>query len=73
MFIKTITKTERKTGKQYKYYRLCESYRIDDKSRHRTIINMGKLENVDSKRDRKLLPDRIEQLIKGEKQLFVFY
>ena len=72
MFIKTITKTERKTGKQYKYYRLCESYRIDDKPRHRTIINMGKLENVDSKRDRKLLADRIEQLIKGDEQLFTF-
>lgn len=72
MFIKTITKKERKTGKEYKYYRLCESYRINDKPRHRTIINMGKLEGVDSKRDRKLLADRIEQLIKGERQLFDF-
>ncbi|NMA30314.1 MAG: IS1634 family transposase [Candidatus Methanofastidiosa archaeon] len=33
---------------------------------------MGKLEGIDSKRDRKLLADRIEQLIKGEKQLFYF-
>ena len=72
MFIKTITKTDQKTGKQYKYYRLCESYRINDKPRHRTIINMGKLEGVDSKQDKKLLADRIELLIKGEKQLFSF-
>jgi len=72
MFIKTITKKERKTGKEYKYYRLCESYRINNKPRHRTIVNMGKLEGVDSKRDRKLLADRIEQLIKGETQLFYF-
>jgi len=33
---------------------------------------MGKLEGIDSQRDKKMLADRIEQLIKGEKQLFVF-
>ena len=66
MFIKTIIKTERKTGKQYKYYRLCKSYRIGDRPRHRTIINMGKLEEINSKQDRKLLVDRIEQWIEGE-------
>ena len=69
MFIKTIIKTDRKTGKQYKYYRLCKSCRIGDKLRHRTIMNMDKLEGINSKRDRKLLADWIERLIKREKQL----
>ena len=34
MFIKTIVKTDKKSGKRYDYYRLCESYRIEGKPRH---------------------------------------
>jgi len=72
MFIKTIVKTDKKSGKRYDYYRLCEGYRIDDKVRHRTIISMGKLEGLDSKEDKKFLADLIESLIKGDRQLFSF-
>ena len=36
-------------GKNYLYYKLCESYRIGNKTRHRTIITLDKLE------ERKLL------------------
>lgn len=72
MFIKTIVKTEKKTGKRYNYYRLCESYRIGEKIRHRTIVSIGKLEDIDSKEDKKLLADTIESMIKGEKQLDLF-
>ena len=72
MFIKTITKTDKKTRKQYNYYRLCESYRIGDKIRHRTIVSMGKLEGVENKEDRKLLADLIELNIKGEQRLPLF-
>lgn len=72
MFIKTIVKTDKKTGKRYDYYRLCEGYRIGNSIRHRTIVTMGKLEGVDSKEDKKFLADLIETLIKGDRQLFSF-
>lgn len=72
MFIKTIIKTDKKTGKRYQYYRLCEGYRIGDSVRHRTIVSMGRLEGIESKEDKKLLADMIEQKIRGENVLFSF-
>jgi transposase len=72
MFIKTIVKTEKKTNKRYNYYRLCESYRIGNKVRHRSIVSMGMLKGIDSKQDKKMLADTIEAIVKGEKQLPFF-
>lgn len=72
MFIKTIVKTDRKTGKRYDYYRLCEGYRIGNKVRHRSILSLGSLEAIDSKEDKKQLADRIESLLQGDKQLFAY-
>ena len=69
MFIKKIDKNSIKTGKSYYTYRLCESYRIDNKVRHRTILNVGKLENI-RKEDFKLLSDRVEQKVKVVNPLF---
>ena len=57
---KKIDKSSHKTGKGYYTYRLCESYRIDNKVRHRTILNVGKLENI-RKEDFKFLCDRVQQ------------
>jgi len=70
MFIKTIVKTKKSTGKRYDYYRLCESYRLNGKPRHRTIISLGKLEALSLKEDRKLLADKIETMLTGEVKLF---
>jgi len=72
MFIKTIVKTDKKTGKRYDYYRLCEGYRLGNKVRHRPILSLGRLEGVVSKEDKKILADRIEALLKGETALFAF-
>jgi transposase len=69
MFIKKIDKSNPKKGKVYFTYRLCESYRIDNKVRHRCILNLGKLEDV-PREYHKLLCDRIEQKIKGTNLLF---
>jgi hypothetical protein len=69
MFIKRIDKSSNKTGKSYFTYRLCESYRIDNKVRHRNILNVGKLENI-RKEEFKLLCDSIEQKVKGVNPLF---
>lgn len=71
MFIKTIVKTDKKTGKRYDYYRLCEGYRIGSSVRHRSIISMGKLEAIENKTDKKLLADRIEAILKGKEDLFI--
>ncbi len=65
MFIKTIVKTDKNTGKRYNYYRLCQSYRIGVKTRHRTIITLGKLEGL-SKGEFKQLVDCIEYQIYGD-------
>ena len=70
MFIKTIVKTDKKTSKRYDYYRLCESYRLNGKPRHRTIISLGRLEKLNKKEDRKLLADRIESMLTGSLSLF---
>ena len=71
MFIKTIVKTDKKTSKRYDYYRLCESYRLDGKPRHRTILSLGSLNELKNKEERKLLADRIEDLINGSNRLFI--
>jgi hypothetical protein len=65
MFIKTIVKTDIKTGVRYNYYRLCQSYRIGNKTRHRSIITLGKLDELGDKQSYKILADRIEQLLIG--------
>ena len=70
MFIKKIDKSNRKTGKTYYTYRLCKPYRIEDKVRHRNILNPGLLEGI-RKEDFKLLCDRIEQKINGIATLFL--
>ncbi len=71
MFIKTIVKTDKKSKKRYDYYRLCESYRLNGKPRHRTIISLGTLENIKVKEDRKLLADRIEDMLNATNKLFL--
>jgi len=70
MFIKTIVKTDRTTGKRYDYYRLCESYRLNGKPRHRTIVSLGTLQNLSTKEERKLLADRIESMLTGTINIF---
>ena len=69
MFLKKIVKAAKDTGKTYEYYRLCESYRIGDKVRHRNILNVGKLNNL-NETERKLVADRIEEMLKGSGSLF---
>jgi len=70
MFLKAADKKDKTTGKIYRYYKLCESYRIGDKIRHQTYLSLGKLEELQTNEQRKLLADRIEQLLKGGQTLF---
>lgn len=65
MFIKPFSKYNRTTKERYTIYKLCESYRIDGYIRHRTIIYFGKLEELESVEEKKLLARRIEEMLKG--------
>ncbi len=70
MFIKPITIRNRHSGKIYHYYRLCQSYRIGDAPRHRTILNLGKLEGLPDRREHKILADCIERIVYKKGTLF---
>ena len=70
MFVKPITKPDRHGQNKYTYYRLCESYRIGKDTRQRTIISLGELSERCTDQERKLLADRIEDLIKSSQSLF---
>ena len=68
MNIKKICKSNKNSDKIYTYYRLVESYRTPNGPRHRTILNLGKLDIPESKF--KLLADRIEEIVTGQESLF---
>lgn len=70
MFIKTADKKDAHTGKIYRYYKLCESYRIGNKTRHRTIFILGKLEDIQSDREKKILADCIERYLGENREMF---
>jgi transposase len=72
MFIKSVPKKDKDTGKLYNYYRLCESYRLGDKVRHRNILSLGSLHELTHYQDYKYLADRIEQLVDGNPSLFAY-
>ncbi len=70
MYIRKVTKKNKKSDKEYIYYRLVHGYKIGNKVRQQTLLNLGKLENIQQS-DHKLLADRIEMLLTGERSLFV--
>jgi len=65
MFIKPYFKTNKSTKERYTVFKLCESYRIDQNTRHHIIINLGRLEELETVEEKKRLGARIEELIKG--------
>ena len=64
MYIRKVRKTDKRTGKSYFYHQLIEAYRTPKGPRQRILLNLGKLDLDD--RERKMLADRIEQLITGQ-------
>jgi transposase len=71
MFIKHNVKTDKKTAVQYRYLRLCESYRIGHNTRHRTVVDLGIVPALDTREKQKEFADRVEQLLKGSTLLFL--
>ena len=65
MFIKPFPRYNRTTKQRYTIYRLCESYRFDGHIRHRSIIGFGKLEELETDDEKKLLAKRVEDMLQN--------
>ncbi|MBE3122388.1 MAG: IS1634 family transposase [Thermoplasmata archaeon] len=63
MFIKPFQKYNKTTGERYCVYKLCEGYRINGDIHHRIIIGFGRLEELETVEQKKLLATRVEELI----------
>lgn len=65
MFIKPFSKYNKSTGERYLVYKLCESYRKNGGTYHHIIVNFGKLDELESVEEKKLLANRTESLIRN--------
>lgn len=65
MFVKFILRYNKTIGQRYHIYRLCESVRKNGIPCHQKIIGLGKLEELDTDEQIKLLGSRIEALLKN--------
>jgi transposase len=63
MFIKPFFKYNKTTGERYTVYKLCESYRLNGSIHHRIIIGFGRLEELKTVEQKKLLASRVEELV----------
>lgn len=69
MYIRHVEKKNKGSEKSYSYYRLVHGYKIGNKVRQQTILNLGKLEGLPAL-DHKALADRIEMLLTGTLSMF---
>ena len=74
MFIKVIHKVVKSTGERVSCYRLCESYRFDNATKHTNILHLGRLEELPDVEQKRALAIRLNELVKeshtGIKSLF---
>lgn len=66
MFVKPLVKYNKSTKQRYNIYQLCESFRLDGRIRHRVIVGLGKLDDLPSEEQKKLLGKRVEELLTGQ-------
>lgn len=69
MYIRKVNKKNKNSEKSYNYYRLVHGYKVGNKVRQQTLLNLGKLEEIPVKKH-KALADRIEELLTGVNSLF---
>jgi len=65
MFLKSFSKYNKTTKQRYIVYRLCESYRIDNKVHHKSVVGLGRLDELETDDLKKSLGIRIEELIRN--------
>jgi transposase len=70
MFIRASVQKDKTTKREYKTFRLVESYRNQSqKVRQRTILNLGS--NFDFPQEQwKIIADRVEEILSGQETLF---
>lgn len=68
MYIRKVNKKNSNHDKVYSYYRLVHGYKVGNKVRQQTLLNLGKLEELPVEKH-KLLADRIEMLLTGTESL----
>ncbi|MBN1768725.1 MAG: IS1634 family transposase, partial [Prolixibacteraceae bacterium] len=66
MFVKPLVKYNKSTKQRYNIYQLCESFRLDGRIRHRVIVGLGKLDDLPTEAQKKLLGKRVEELLTGQ-------
>jgi hypothetical protein len=72
MYIRKVTQKNSETGKIYFTHRLVETYRnSENKVRQRVLLNLGKNFTI-AQDEWKLLADRIEEIISGQRILFEY-
>jgi hypothetical protein len=69
MYIRRIEKKNKNSEKTYTYYRLVHGYKVGDKVRQQTLLNMGTLGQCPVEKH-KALADRIETLLTGSISMF---
>lgn len=69
MYIRRIEKKNKNSKKTYLYYRLVHGYKVGNKVRQQTLLNLGKLEQCPVEKH-KALADRIETLLTGSASMF---
>lgn len=65
MFIKPFSKHNKSTQERYLVFKLCESYRKNGGTYHHIIVNFGRLDELESVEEKKLLASRVEALVKN--------
>jgi hypothetical protein len=63
MFIEPFFKHNRTTGERYTVYKLFEGYRLNGGIYHRITVGFGRLEELETVEQKKLLARRVEELI----------
>lgn len=63
MFVKPYSKQNRTTGERYTVYKLVEGYRINGQVTHRIIVSFGRLDELETDDQKKLLGKRVEEFL----------
>ncbi|MFU8842585.1 MAG: hypothetical protein ACNA7V_02125, partial [Bacteroidales bacterium] len=63
MFVKPYLKQNRTTGERYTVYKLVEGYRVRGQVTHRIIVSFGRLDELATEDEKKLLGKRVEELV----------
>jgi hypothetical protein len=65
MFIKPFAKYNKSTRERFLVYKLCESYRRNGGTYHHIIVNFGRLEELESVEEKKMLSGRVEAFVRN--------